>query len=109
MRILRLWALVLVAALAAGACHAGPLTRAQALKALEQTRTSARLAGIERLAEIGRMDDVDRLLGRLGDTDPQVRALAAAAIWQIWSRSGDPAIDKLFARGLEQMQASALI
>src|SRR5450432_858742 len=108
MRILRLWAPVLAAALAAGAAHAAPLTHAQALKALEQSDTGARVTGIARLAEIGRMADVDRLLGRLNDTDPQVRALAAAATWQVWSRSGDPAIDKLFARGLEQMQASAL-
>ena len=54
------------------------------------------------------MVDVDRLLGRLADADPRVRAAAAAAIWQIWGRSGDPAIDKLFARGIEQMQASEL-
>lgn len=108
MRILRLWALVLAAALAAGATHAAPLTRAQALKALEQPAANARLAGIGRLAEIGKMVDVDRLLGRLDDADPQVRASAAAAIWQIWSRSGDPAIDKLFTRGIEQMRASAM-
>ena len=108
MRILRMRALVLAAAFAAGAAHAAPLTRAQALKALEQPAASARLAGVERLADIGRMVDVDRLLGRLDDADPQLRGLAAAAIWQIWSRSGDPAIDKLFARGIEQMRASAL-
>jgi len=54
------------------------------------------------------MEDVDRLLSRLDDPDPQVRGLAAAATWQIWSRSGDPAIDKLFARGIEQMQAADL-
>ena len=108
MQTLRLWALVLASALAAGASHAAPLTRAQALKALEQPEAGARVAGIERLAEIGKMVDVDRLLGRLNDTDPQARALAAAATWQVWSRSGDPAIDALFARGREQMQASAL-
>jgi tetratricopeptide (TPR) repeat protein len=81
----------------------------QALRALEQPEASARLAGIDRLAQIGKTVDVDRLLGRLGDADPEVRALAAAAAWRIWSRSGDPAIDKLFARGLEQMQAFALM
>ena len=54
------------------------------------------------------MDDVDRLLARLDDPDPQVRELAAAATWQIWSRSGDPAIDKLFAHGMDQMEAAAL-
>jgi tetratricopeptide (TPR) repeat protein len=107
MRIFRLWVLVLAAASVAGV-QAAPLTRAQALKALEQPESSARRAAIERLAEIGKMVDVDRLLGRLNDADPQVRALAAAATWQIWSRSGDPATDRLFARGLEQMQASEL-
>jgi tetratricopeptide (TPR) repeat protein len=108
MRRLRFWAFVLMTALLAFAAQAAPLTRAQALKALEQPDSAARLAGIERLAEVGRMDDVDRLLARLDDADPQVRDLAAAATWQIWSRSGDPAIDKLFAHGIEQMQAGTL-
>jgi len=108
MRQLRFWAFVFATLLVAVAAQAAPLTRAQALKALEQADTPARLAAIERLAEIGRMDDVDRLLARLDDPDPQVRDLAAAATWQIWSRSGDPAIDKLFARGMDQMEARAL-
>jgi tetratricopeptide (TPR) repeat protein len=106
-RRVRVLALVLATALA-GAAPAAPLTRAQALHALEQADASARLAAIERLGEIGTMDDADRVLARLADTDPQVRAAASAAIWQIWSRSGDPAIDKLFARGIEQMQAADL-
>ncbi len=108
MRFLQRWVAVLAVALAAGASQAAPLTRAEALRALEQPGPSARLAGVGRLAEIGKMADADRLLGRLDDAEPQVRSLAAAAIWQIWSRSGDPAIDKLYARGIEQMQASAL-
>ena len=103
-----LLALVLATALAAGAAPAAPLTRAQALHALEQADASARLAAIERLGEIGRMDDADRVLDRLADTDPRVRAAASAAVWRIWSRSGDPAIDKLFARGTEQMEAADL-
>ena len=108
MRRLRLWILALATALLAFAAQAAPLTRAQALKALEQPESAARRAGVERLAEIGRMEDVDRVLARLDDPDEQVRDLAAAATWQIWSRSGDPAIDKLFARGMEQMEATAL-
>jgi tetratricopeptide (TPR) repeat protein len=83
------------------------LTRAEALEAITQPEASARLAGVERLGEIGRMPDAQRLLMRLADTDEKVRAYAVAAMWQIWSRSGDPAIDKLFARGLEQMQSMA--
>lgn len=108
MQTLRLWGWVLAVALFASASHAAPLTRAQALAALALPEAAVRLAGIDRLAEIGSTADADRLIDRLHDTDPRVRDSAAAAIWQIWSRSGDPAIDKLFARGLEQMQTSAL-
>jgi len=89
------------------AAQAAELSREQALKALEQPEAAARLAGVARLAEIGQMADADRLLGRLGDPDPQVRESTAQAMWQIWSRSGDPAIDSLFARGVEQMQSAA--
>ncbi len=108
LRHLRVWAVVAAAAWALGSAVAAPLTRAEALKALEQPDTATRLAGIVRLAEIGKGADVDRLIDRLKDADPQVRALAAAATWQIWSRSGDAAIDKLFARGVEQMQDAEL-
>ena len=36
-----------------------------------------------------------------------MRAAATDAIWQIWSRSGDAAIDTLFARGVEHMHQQA--
>ena len=108
MRALLLSGWALAATMLAGASLAAPLTHAQALAALAQPEASTRLAGVDRLAEIGSMVDADRLVDRLHDSDPEVRESAAAALWQIWSRSGDPAIDKLFARGLEQMQTSAL-
>lgn len=109
MRILPLWTSAFVATLlVAAAAHAAPpSTRAQARQELEQPDVGARLTAIARLAEIGRMADADRVLAHLGDDEAEVRALAAAATWQIWSRSGDPAIDRLFARGVEQMEASA--
>lgn len=97
-----------LAALAPLLSHAAPLTRAEALKALEQTDGTARRDAIVRLAEVGRMEDVERLLARYRDADPQVRELAVLATWQIWSRSGDPAIDKLFAKGTAQMEAFEL-
>jgi len=111
MRRLRLLLVALgavLAALAPLAVAAAPMTRAEALRALEHADGAARRGAIERLAEVGRMEDVDRLLARLGDDDPRVRDLAAAATWQIWSRSGDPAIDRLFARGIAQMEAAEL-
>ena len=108
MRTLRTWGWLLAAALLANTALAAPLTRGQALAAAARVDPAARMAGINRLAEIGTMADADRLLPRLSDNDPRVRNSAAAAIWQIWSRSGDPAIDKLFAHGLAQMQAAEL-
>jgi len=104
----RLWGCVLVALLLSGASVAAPWTRAQALDAVAQPDPAARLAAVDRLAEIGLMVDAGRVIERLGDTDPRVRVAAQGAIWRIWSRSEDPQIDKLFAQGVEQMQRSAL-
>ena len=84
------------------------MTRLQALAALSHIEAGQRLAGVQRLAEIGTMADADRLLSTLADADAHMRVVTAAAVWQIWSRSGDAAIDKLFARGVEQMAAAQL-
>ena len=88
---------------------AAPLTHDQALAAIDQGEPALRLAGIERLAEIGEMADADWLLPRLRDADGRVRGAAEAAIWTLWGRSGDLAIDTLYARGVAQMEASALV
>ena len=104
MRVLCFCSLLLAVSIA-GAADVADMSREQALQAVEQPDAGTRLAAVNRLAEIGQMADADRLLGRLGDADPQVRESAAQAMWRIWSRSGDPAIDQLFARGVEAMQA----
>jgi tetratricopeptide (TPR) repeat protein len=52
------------------------------------------------------MGDVPALIQSLRDPDAGVRALAEQSLWQVWSRSGDPDVDALFQRGLEQMQAN---
>ena len=54
------------------------------------------------------MADAQRLLGTLADADEALRAITTAAVWQIWGRSGDAAIDKLFARGVELRVLSSL-
>jgi tetratricopeptide (TPR) repeat protein len=106
------WWLLVVAVLAAAlmprAAAAADLTREQALQALQQSDARARLAGVARLAEIGRMPDADKLVPRLRDAQPEVRESAQQAMWRIWSRSGDAAIDRLFAKGLQHMQDSDL-
>jgi tetratricopeptide (TPR) repeat protein len=81
-------------------------TREEALKALADTRSAdSRRQGARALGETGVMDDLPQLAAALRDSDALVRDLAESAMWQLWSRSGDPAIDRLFATGLEQMQA----
>ena len=97
--------LLVVVATLAGATYG--MTREEALRALEHPDPGARLAAIEELADVGRSSDADRLLPRLTDAEPQIRSAASDAIWQLWSRSGDPAIDKLFARGVDQMAGGA--
>ena len=73
--------------------HAAALTREQSLKALDHPEAAQRIEAVERLGAIGRMADADTLMRRLDDDDDDVRAAATDAIWQIWSRSGDAAID----------------
>ncbi len=91
----------------ASAAHAADLTREQSLRALDHADAATRIEGVWRLGTIGRMADVDVLMRRLEDDDGDVRGAAADAIWQIWSRSGDAEIDRLFARGVEHMQSQS--
>ena len=51
------------------------------------------------------MADQPLLLARLRDGDPRVRAITEQALWLLWSRSGDPDIDRLLAAGIEEMQS----
>ena len=83
-------------------------SRAQALKALDQPSAQARLAAVVRLADVGTMLDADRIALRLHDDDEQVRLVAGAALWQIWSRSGSKAIDSQYQRGVQLMEAAQL-
>ena len=96
-------AAALVVLLGVVSADAGPLTRAQALGALDDRSAETRRIGAASLAERGTMEDVARLARALRDPDPLVRALAEGGMWQVWSRSGDAAIDHLLAIGIEQM------
>jgi tetratricopeptide (TPR) repeat protein len=105
MRPLAVLALALALAVPAGAPAqtATPLTREQALAGLGRSDLEARRQAAAWLGEVGRMEDVPALLKVLRDPDPVVRALAEHALWQVWSRSGDPEIDALFQEGVAQM------
>jgi tetratricopeptide (TPR) repeat protein len=98
--------------LACGCAGAAPQNDDEARKlALTHTQSpdaEVRLSACRKLAEIGMQEDLPLLQSRLSDEDERVRATAEAAIWTIWSRSGDAATDRLFARGLEEMREGRL-
>jgi tetratricopeptide (TPR) repeat protein len=86
------------AALAAGG-------RADALSDLADAKASTRRAAVDRVAETGTMADAPALVKALRDDDEDVRRAAEAALWRVWSRSGDADVDALFASGLREMES----
>lgn len=84
-----------------------PGTRAEALADLENSVTERRAEAVAWIASHGTMEDQPLLFKRLrGDESPFVRGYAEQALWALWSRSGEPDIDRLMAAGIEQMQAA---
>jgi len=78
--------------------------RDRALADLRRTDPTARRAAVQTLAEAGEMADLAALAALLRDPDPAVRVATQEAMWQVWSRSGDKAIDQLFATGVDQLR-----
>ena len=100
--------LAIALALAGGAATAAdpaPMNRGAALQSLASDHAAVRLAAVLRLGQVGQMADTDRLVERLRDDDPTVRDAAGMALWSVWGRSGDAAIDRLYRLGLQQMDA----
>jgi tetratricopeptide (TPR) repeat protein len=81
-----------------------PKNRAEALAALEDVAPERRAEAVAWVAVHGRMADQPLLLKRLRDSNEFVRGFAEQGLWQLWGRSGDAAIDRLMAEGIEQMQ-----
>lgn len=106
--LLALAAVLVAVVLPAPAAAAPPLAREQALKELVHAQPARRAAAVRRLGEVGRMADADRVAQRLRDDEAEVRTLATDALWLIWSRSGDAATDRLFARGVQQLSEGDL-
>lgn len=95
-------------ALALSATAAAGASRADALAALTASDVEARRLGASALSETGTMADAPALVRALRDPDAQVRRLAEAALWAVWSRSGDDAIDDILAIGVGQMRGGQL-
>jgi tetratricopeptide (TPR) repeat protein len=95
---------IVLTALPPGAFPAPP-SRQAALADLEHPQTERRAEAVVWLANHGAIGDQPLLLRRLRDDSPFVRGYAEQALWLLWSRSGDAAIDRLMARGVEEMES----
>lgn len=103
--------LLLASALTAAAFPAfpePPKSRGEALQALASPETTKRAEAVVWIANRGVMGDAPLLHARLRDESGLVRSYAEQGLWLLWSRSGDPAIDALMAKGSEEMQADRL-
>lgn len=101
--------LLLAATLAATPAPAETLTREQALQALQDpSDPDARRAGVRWLGEAGTTADQPWLVAALRDDDRLVRAMAENSLWQVWSRSGDAEVDRLFIEGAAEMGSRLL-
>jgi tetratricopeptide (TPR) repeat protein len=79
-------------------------TRDQAVAALYSPDPWVRLEAVDQLAQLGTTADADLVIEVLYDSDPVVREHAQAAVWVLWSRSGDAEVDRLLESGIQRMQ-----
>jgi len=82
-----------------------PRSREEALAALRSRDAATRAEAVTWIANRGTRQDAALLHERLRDESAFVRGFAEQGLWLLWSRSGDEAIDRLMARGTEEMQA----
>lgn len=106
MKLLR--AVLAALTLTATVAPASELTREQALAAIGEGDPIVRRDAINRLASVGTMADVPRLVAELRDPDADARDDAQQALWEIWARSGDDEVDRLYRIGVEEMSAGRL-
>ena len=98
----------LVGVMLLAVAQAQELGREQAAQQLSRGDAIARRDAAVRLGEVGTTADVPGLVQALRDSDEDTRAEAERSLWRIWSRSGDPEVDRLYAAGVEQMTAGNL-
>lgn len=93
---------------AAPAAFPAPANREAALADLEHSVTERRAEAVVWVANHGSLADQPLLFRRLRDESAFVRGFAEQGLWLLWSRSGDPGIDRQMARGVEEMQSGRL-
>jgi len=107
-KLLSSFLLTLTLTWAAPSAFPAPKDHAEAVAGLKHSDAAVRAEAVVWLANRGSMADQPLLLQRLRDDSPFVRGYAERGLWLLWSRSGDAAIDRSLAQGVEQMQAGQL-
>ncbi len=99
-------AAALMVAMAAGNGVTEPVS--QSIVLLQRGSTMERREAVGILARLGDQRAVEPLAAALKhDADIFVRQGAEQALWQIWHRSGNAAVDALLQEGIEAMQRGA--
>ena len=78
------------------------------LEQLKSPDEEARRQAAARLGDVGDQTAVEPLVQALRDSDEVVRQLVEYSLWQVWSRSGDAAVDTLYQEGISFMQTGQL-
>ena len=86
----------------------GYSSREEALDGVMSSDADQRADAIAWFATHGTQEDARLLKERLTDDSLHVRNVAEQGLWTLWSRSGDDAVDALFARGVGEMRRGAL-
>lgn len=105
MRRIQILLLLALTALAGAAFPQAPGSRQEALAGLASTEAATRAAAVAWIARNGAPGDEAPLYDRLKDESATVRNFAEQALWLLWSRSGDAALDRLLERGVDAMQS----
>ncbi|HWJ01122.1 MAG TPA: tetratricopeptide repeat protein [Burkholderiales bacterium] len=105
MRRIQILLLAALTVLATAAFPQAPASRQEALAGLASANASMRAAAVVWIARNGAAGDASPLYERLRDESSMVRAYAEQALWMLWSRSGDEAVDRLLERGIDEMHS----
>jgi tetratricopeptide (TPR) repeat protein len=79
----------------------------QSIVLLQKGNTAERREAAEILARLGDQRAVQPLVTALHDADQLVHQAAEQALWSIWHRSGDTAVDARLQEGIAAMQRGA--
>ena len=105
MRRIQIVLLLALTMLAGAAFPQAPGSRQEALAGLGSAEAATRAAAVLWIARNGLAEDDAPLYDRLRDESTTVRSFAEQALWLLWSRSGDAAVDRLLERGVDEMQS----